>query len=257
MPLSFQRPQHRHPDATGFNGGERLREGVELQAFQEGTQWAYAAAVTLAAALRRTLEVESRARLLLSGGRTPGPAYAALARAPLAWDRVDAALVDERWLLPDDPDSNARLVRESLLTDRAAKMRFESITRAGRSIEEAVDIANMHAAHAAALVVLGMGDDGHTASLFPGMRDLAQALASPRPYVAVDATGCPGAGPWSRRVSLTPAGLAPAQNRLLLIRGAGKRALLDRVLAGDDPMEYPVRIAFTTPGPPLRVLWAP
>ena len=73
------------------------------------------------------------------------------------------ALVDERWLLPDDPDSNARMVRGSLLTDRAAATRFESITRAGRSFEEAVTTANMHAAKPASVVVLGMGEDGHVA----------------------------------------------------------------------------------------------
>lgn len=234
-----------------------MREGVEFQAFQDSNQWAWAAAVTLAAALGRALEGEARARLLLSGGRTPGPAYAALGRAPLDWSRVDVALVDERWLLPDDPDSNARLVRDSLLADRASAARFESITRPGRDIEEAVTIANMHAAHPAGIVVLGMGEDGHVASLFPNMIGLADALASRRPYVAVDATGCPGAGAWTRRVSLTPAGLAPAHTRLLLIRGARKRELLDQVLAGDDPMEFPVRIAFTTPGAPLRILWCP
>ena len=242
---------------SGPHGGMRLRDGVELQSFQDCTQWAWAAAVVLSAALKRALEDQPRARLLLSGGRTPGPAYAALARAPLAWDRVDVALVDERWLLPDDPDSNARMVRESLLADRAASTRFEAITRAGRSFEEAVTIANMHAARPADVVVLGMGDDGHVASLFPGMIGLADALASGRPYVAVDASGCAGAGAWTRRVSLTPAGLAPAATRLLLIRGARKRELLDRVLAGDDPAEYPVRIAFTTPGAPLRILWCP
>ncbi|MGY0612318.1 MULTISPECIES: 6-phosphogluconolactonase [unclassified Luteimonas] len=243
--------------ATGANGGIQLRAGVEFQAFQDSTQWAWAAAVTLAAALRRSLESEPRTRLLLSGGRTPGPAYAALARAPLDWDRVDVALVDERWLLPDEPASNARLVRESLLVDHAEAARFESITRPGRSIEEAVTIANMHAAHPAGIVVLGMGEDGHVGSLFPNMIGLADALASPRSYVAVDATGCPGAGPWTRRVSLTPAGLAPAHTRLLLIRGARKRELLDRVLAGDDPMEFPVRMAFLTPGATLRILWCP
>lgn len=248
---------HDLPLHTGPHGGTRLRDGVEFQSYQDRTQWAWAAAVILSAALRRALDAQGRTRLLLSGGHTPGPAYAALARAPLAWDRVDVALVDERWLLPDDPDSNARMVRDSLLVECAAATRFESITRAGRGFAEAVTIANMHAAHPASVVVLGMGEDGHVGSLFPGMIGLADALASPRPYVAVDATGCPGAGRFTRRISLTPAGLAPATTRLLLIRGARKRELLDQVLAGDDPMEFPVRIAFTTPGAALRILWCP
>jgi len=242
---------------TGLHGGTTLREGVEFQASLDSSQWAWAAAITLSAGLRRELGTRPRVRLLLSGGSTPAPAYTALARAPLDWSRVDVALVDERWLLPDDPDANARLVRESLLAHGAGAARFESITRAGRSLEEAVDTANMHASQPASVVALGMGEDGHVASLFPNMIGLADALASPRPYVAVDATGCPGAGRWTRRISLTPAGLAPAPTRVLLIRGARKRELLDRVLAGDDPMEYPARIAFLTPGAPLRVLWCP
>lgn len=238
--------------------GDSLLGGrVQFQSFQDATQWAWAAAVSISAALKRDLEQQPRARLLLSGGSTPGPAYDALSRAPIEWSRVDVALVDERWLLPDDADSNARLVRGSLLRNHAAHARFESITRAGRSIEDAVTTANMHARQAAGVVVLGMGEDGHTASLFPGMRGLDDALASPRPYFAVDARGCPGAEPWPRRISITPAGIASAHTRLLLIRGVQKRALLEHVLAGDDPMEFPVRIGFLTPGAPLRILWCP
>jgi 6-phosphogluconolactonase len=230
---------------------------VHFLAWQTVEQWAWAGAITLAAELRRQLEQRPRARLLLSGGTTPAPVYRALSRAPLDWARIDVALVDERWLQPDDPDSNSRLVRETLLHDKAAGARFETLTRTGRSIEESVAAANLHANHAPDAVVLGMGDDGHTASLFPGMRGLEQALASPNAYVAVDASGCPGAGAWSRRISLTPAGLAPSRMRLLLIRGDHKRKLFERAIEGVDPKELPIRAAFTTPGARLRVHWCP
>jgi 6-phosphogluconolactonase len=220
-------------------------------------QWAWAAAVSASASLRRELEARPRARLLVSGGSTPAPVFRALAQAPLEWKRVDIALVDERWLLPDDPDSNAHLVREHLLRGHAAEARFESLTRPGRSIEAAVADANLLARNPPAVVLLGMGGDGHTASLFPHMRGLDDALASPNAYVAVDATGCPGAGPWPLRISLTPAGLAPAGTRLLLLRGQGKRDVFERALAGDDPRELPVRVAFRTPGATLHVHWCP
>ena len=238
-------------------GSAAQAPAVQMHSYESLTQWTWGAAVAISSALGRDLQEQPRARLLLSGGSTPAPVYEALAKAPLDWERVDVALVDERWLLPDDPDSNSRLIRESLLRDRAAAARFESITRPGRSIEEAVSAANLHAQTRPGVVVLGMGEDGHTASLFPRMHGLEAALQSRAPYVQVDATGCPGAGKFLRRISLTPAGLAPAHTRLLLIRGESKRKLLERVLAGDDVLEYPARIAFLTPGAPLHIHWCP
>lgn len=230
---------------------------VEFHAYHNSDQWTWAIAVAVAAALRRDLQQRQRARLLVSGGHTPAPVFRALSQAPLEWGRVDIALVDERWLRPDDSDSNAHLIREHLLRGHAAAARFETLTRPGRSIEEAVADANLHARHSPGIVLLGMGDDGHTASLFPHMRDLDRALKSHNAYVAIEAGGCPGAGPWPRRISLTPAGLAPARTRLLLIRGQDKRAVFERALDGTDPHELPVRIAFTTPGAALQVHWCP
>src|SRR5690606_10884555 len=249
-------------DMTAMQAGDGKAEvisgaRVRLHSYESMTQWAWGAAVAISSVLARDLQQNARTRLLLSGGSTPAPVYSALSKAPLDWQRVDVALVDERWLLPDDPDSNARLVRETLLHNNAAKARFETLTRAGRNIDDSVNAANLHAKNPPCVVVLGMGDDGHTASLFPGMQGLAQALASKAAYVPVDATGCPVAGKFLRRISLTPAGLAPAHTRLLLIRGESKRKLLDRVLADNDPLEYPARIGFTTPGAPLHVHWCP
>jgi 6-phosphogluconolactonase len=244
---------------TSHNDGvtRQLPSPVDFHAYRNDDQWAWAIAVAVSAALRRDLQQYRRARLLVSGGKTPAPVFHALSQAPLEWDRVDIALVDERWLRPDDPDSNAHLVREHLLHGHATAARFETLTRPGRSIEAAVADANLHARHPPGIVLLGMGDDGHVASLFPRMRELDLALESRNAYVAVDASGCPGAGPWLRRISLTPAGLLPARARLLLLRGHGKRSVFERALEGSDPHELPVRIAFTTPGAALQVYWCP
>ncbi len=230
---------------------------LHFNAFEDAEAWTEATATAIVYTLGEVLRERSRARLLLSGGSTPGPVYVALASADLDWSRVDVGLVDERWLQPDDPDSNAYLVRHTLLQQRAAQAPFHGLTRDGLNIDEAVRAANVHAHQAADVVVLGMGPDGHTASLFPGMRGLVDALESPQAYVAVDASGCAGAGKFARRISLTPAGLAPSHARFLLIRGEDKRALLDRARAGTDPRELPVRVAYQTPGAALQVYWAP
>jgi 6-phosphogluconolactonase len=207
------------------------------------------------------------AHLLLSGGSTPAPVYRALAEQTLDWRRITVGLVDERDVEPDADGSNARLVRETLMHGPAAAARFQPLRGQGRSIDDAVRAANdayvvgdspTHArANEIGAVVLGMGDDGHTASLFPGALNLGMALASDKPYAAIDASGCTGAGAFPRRISLTPVGLACARHRLLLIRGPGKRKVFERALQDGNANEMPIRVAIDLPGAPLHVYWCP
>lgn len=226
--------------------------------------WIAAAVDTIRNALERDLTAHARALLLLSGGSTPAPVYRALAQADLDWAKVDVALVDDRWVAPDDAASNARLARETLLQNRAAKARFWPLVDTGDLRAGTSSAAAMQAAVARAnqrwietrwvpsIAVLGMGEDGHAASLFPGAQGLVHALSTTEPYAAIDAHGCPGAGQLPLRISLTAAGLASARHRLLLLRGESKRAVLARAAAPGDIAEYPVRAAFADT---LDVLW--
>ena len=225
-----------------------VREHTDVRA------WINAAVTDIAGWLKAELQGGGHARLLVSGGTTPGPVYEALSAVKLAWNRIDIALVDERWVPPGSADSNALLVQRSLLTDAAAAAHFEPLLMANRNLEESVAAANL-SSRSAAVAILGMGPDGHTASLFPAMHNFEDVLASHADYVAIDADGCPGAGAWRRRISLTPAGLGRARHRLLLIRGEDKRELLRRAMTGDDTHELPIRLAFA--GTPLVVHWCP
>ena len=166
------------------------------------------------------------------------------------------ALVDEYWLLPDDPDSHARFIRANLLHHHAAAARFEPLTEAGRRLEDAVAIANAHAQQSTNVLVLGMGGDGHTASLFAGALDLGRALASRQPYVAIDSAAGPAGAPSRKRISLTPAGFARARSRVLVIRGDEKRAALNRALACGSQTLWPILAAINIDnGAPLHVHW--
>jgi 6-phosphogluconolactonase len=227
--------------AFGFLGGMPLTEhvpdpsgAVMLHVHRDPHVWTWAAAVAIAADLRRDLQLRARTRLLVSGVPLAMPVYEALARAPLDWARVDIGLTDERWLRPDDPDSNAAAVRRGLVRDHASSARFETLTLAGRRIEDAVATANAHAQQPAQVAVLALGDDGHIAGLFPQSIDYARAMASQQAYVALDAFIGADEAPWARRITLTPAGLARVQSRVLLLRGARQRELLEAVMAGTD-----------------------
>lgn len=225
-------------------------------AHDNAEDWVHAVAADMERILRDELAARGRARMLLSGGTTPAPVYARLAAAALDWQEITVGLVDERWLPPGHDASNARLVRESLL-ERAAVGHFEPLVREDLGLDGSVHAANEAARNApdACLAVLGMGNDGHTASLFPGAAGLDRVLASELPYAALDASGCPVAGDWTRRITLTPAGLARSGRRLLLLRGEEKRKVFARALQGDDVRTMPIRAAIGTAAAPLRVHW--
>lgn len=241
-----------------MNGADtRARRAIRHE-YADEHAWIESSAAAVAQAVRAALDAPGDVHLLLSGGTTPAPVYRALARQRLDWSRVVAGLVDERDVEPGDDGSNARLVRQCLLRDEAANARFDPLRAAGQSLASALAPANRRLRGArVAACVLGMGDDGHTASLFPGAADLDAVLADPEPYATLDAAGCAAAGRYPHRISLTPAGLARADRRLLLIRGAAKRAVFDRALERGDVRELPVRAALDLPGASLHVYWSP
>jgi len=232
---------------------------VSLQCHPDAMHWAEAAAAEIAQALAAQLQAQDSARLLLSGGSTPDLVHRRLAHYPLPWNRISIGLVDERWGPPGHAGSNAALLQAALRDTPAHAARFTPLIQPDMTLEAAVDAANARAYTDGlpCLAVLGMGEDGHIASLFPGAASLLPAFADPRTYAAFDATGCAVAAPWPQRITLTPAGLMRTGARMLLIRGDTKREVLQRALVIHDPLRYPVRVAITAPQACLRVHWCP
>jgi len=235
---------------------------IAWHAAADEREWVEQGANAIATALADALTRSSAVCVLVSGGSTPAPVYRALAERELDWPRVTVGLVDDRDVEPDTEGSNARLARETLLQGNAAQAKLELLRGTNQSIDEAVEHANARwhriaRSSAFATAVLGMGDDGHTASLFPGAANLDAALATDEPYAAIDASGCRVAGAFPRRITLTPAGLAEARHRILLLRGEGKREVFERALEPGNARELPIRAAIDLEGAPLHVYWCP
>ena len=195
-------------------------------------------ASVIAAELRAALTL-GRATLSVSGGTTPGPVFDALADTALDWSRVAVLLNDERWVGIASPRSNTRLLHERLLVGKAAAATLLPLyAEAPQPEDKLAALAQAIARHLPITVLLlGMGADMHTASLFPGADKLAEALAPDAPVLMAlraEAAGEP-------RITLSARVLTASKHIHVLITGPDKRAALDRALTL-TPTEAPIRV---------------
>lgn len=196
-----------------------------------------AIAEILAAEMRAELENGS-ATLVVPGGTTPGPVFDQLAQAELAWDRVKVMLSDERWVPETSERSNTRLLRERLLVGPASAAQLVPFYAPADLPEDKLDELSppIEAALPITSLLLGMGEDMHTASLFPGADLLAEALSDSAPVLlAMRAPGAP-----EPRLTLTAPVLKAARNTHVVIIGAAKRDAYEQALKLDDPILAPI-----------------
>ena len=192
----------------------------------------------IAGQLADFLRREGRASLSVPGGTTPGPIFDTLSGVDLDWSNVAVFLNDERWVSEDSPRSNTRLLRERLLRGKAAAAQLIPLYADAPTPEEKLDdLAQGLRPHLPiSVLLLGMGADMHTASLFPGADRLAEALAPDAPLLLpmrAEAAGEP-------RITLTAPVLKGAMNIHILITGPEKREALERALTL-PPEQAPVR----------------
>ena len=200
--------------------------------------------------LRAALTRRDRAVLAVPGGTTPGALFDLLGGQDLDWSRVTILPTDERWVPEGDLRLNARLIRGRLMTDAAAAATYVPLHGEGAEPEDAVPgiAAAVGAVLPVDVLVLGMGGDGHVASLFPGADRLAEGLAPDAPVVLpIRAPAAP-----EPRVTLSLPVLRKAFAVHLLITGADKRAVVEGA-RGADPMVLPVAAILDL----ATVHWAP
>ena len=193
---------------------------------------------TLASELKNCLLVHEHASFAVPGGTTPGPIFDSLCAVDLDWSRVHVMLTDERWVPEDHPRSNAALVKSRLLTGRAAAARFISFYREGMTAAQAAPVLSeeLKVEMPLSLLLLGMGEDMHTASLFPGAPGTAAAMAPDAPILcAVSPEDQP-----EERLTFSAPALNGAMDKHLVIFGDAKRAAFEGS-ARMPPAQAPVR----------------
>jgi 6-phosphogluconolactonase len=223
--------------------------------FESAAALAQALAIHVAEDLRAALRSRGRASLVVSGGRTPAPFFAALSQQTLDWAKVWVTLADERWVDESDADSNAALVRKHLLQRQAAGANFVPLKNSAATPaqgEKACEAAIAAMPRPFDVVLLGMGDDGHIASLFPQAPQLKEALAmdSDRLCMAIDPLTA--AHP---RISLTLPALLASRRVIVLFSGAGKWAVYQRALQPGPAEALPVRAMLRQSEVPVEIYY--
>jgi len=216
---------------------------TERRIFQNAEALAKRLAQDVAAMLREEIHNKNSAVIAVSGGSTPQAFFTALSQKKLDWAKVKITLVDERQVDETSDRSNARLVKQTLCVNEAARAGFVPLFQ------------NPDASHIPAfdLVILGMGNDGHTASFFPGGDHLKEAI-DPETSASIVAISAPGSG--EPRLTFTLPRLLEAKNLLLHIQGQDKIATLEKALKGTDQNEMPVR-AVLNAQKSVQLYWCP
>lgn len=225
--------------------------------FKNGSELAGALASRVAEALSHAVTERGSASIAVSGGSTPKAFFKALSAKDIAWNKVTITLVDERFVAADNPRSNHKLAAELLLVDKAAAARFVPLYHAAESAEAAAVEATRETADLCSpfdVAILGMGNDGHTASFFPGGNHLAEALDATREK-GIMTMEAEGAG--EPRLTFSFSALQDARLLCLHIEGAEKAAVLEKALGGSDEAEMPIRAVLHRASSPVEIYWAP
>jgi 6-phosphogluconolactonase len=227
---------------------------AKLRKFDTSSELNDVFAPEIAAKLQAGIEQKGRATLLVSGGNTPRPMFAQLSTIDIDWAKVDIALVDDRWVDTDDSASNEKMAYEALLINKAAKANFIGMKTPHSDAFEAVATVTEKLSILKKpfdVVILGMGEDGHTASIFPCCAQLDEALTTANMIMATEPTTAP-----HQRMTFTRSALLNSTQLYLHLVGESKEAVLNDVNANDDIKQAPIKAFLDQSDVPMSVMLA-
>ncbi|QWF70348.1 6-phosphogluconolactonase [Methylomonas paludis] len=212
--------------------------------------------------LSESISKHGSATLLVSGGSTPAPLYEALSKTELAWKKIKVALVDERWVDAQHIASNEALIKRSLLINNAKAATFVGMKTADQRASKGQSETEgryRSLPQPFTVAIVGMGNDGHTASLFPHATGLRNALnaESDQLTAAINAKASPVTGPNTERMSLTVAGLLKCERLIILITGEDKLEVFDQAMKPGAVEDMPIRALLNQEKVPVEMYWAP
>lgn len=229
----------------------------EIATFDTTDAWIDACSKRIIRALGEALVTHDKAIFAGSGGSTPAPIYRRMAEADLDWGRIVVTLVDERYVPETSSDSNAALLKQTLMVGRASAAKFVPLYNAAVTVDRAAAMASAELkAEGGRLdaALLGMGEDGHICSMFPQSPTLKTLLTPDRaPQVLGVPPGRDGAAPSIERLSINLPYLSQAGSVILALKGRTKREVFEREADG-DPMIHPIA-ALIAARVPLEVIW--
>ncbi len=211
--------------------------------------------------LSKAVEERGNATFLVSGGRTPASLYQSLSNIDLYWNQIQIAMVDERWVKTDDDSSNERFIRSTLLQNNAKDVNLVTMkTMANQAMDAEKEVNNAYSNLNVPfdVTVLGMGSDGHTASLFPDSDGLEDAVNKSGTFCkSIQAENNYTTGDVTERMSLTLHGLLQSKVIFILFRGREKLMTYRKAMRGRNILEMPIRAILHQKEIPVIVNWAP